>query len=119
MSDKQKGQSSLFGALEEKAPPMPEAITNLPEWPQHELLAHEKELLGFYVTGHPLTPFAPILEKYALANTAKLARIAEPQPDAHRRPDCRGAARRFQKIRQTVFDGDARRSGRLGADARA
>jgi hypothetical protein len=75
LSDKQKGQSSLFGALEEKAPAMPEAISNLPEWPQHELLAHEKELLGFYVTGHPLTPFAPILEKYALANTAKLAEL--------------------------------------------
>jgi DNA polymerase III subunit alpha len=75
LSDKQKGQSSLFGALEEKAPPMPEAISNLPEWPQHELLAHEKELLGFYVTGHPLTPFATILEKYALANTAKLAEL--------------------------------------------
>ena len=76
LSDRQKGQSSLFGALEEKAPPMPEAISNLPEWPQHELLAHEKELLGFYVTGHPLTPFALILEKYALANTAKLAELA-------------------------------------------
>jgi len=69
LSDKQKGQSSLFGALEEKAPAMPEAISNLPEWPQHELLAHEKELLGFYVTGHPLTPFVPILEKYALTTT--------------------------------------------------
>jgi len=54
---------------------MPEAISNLPEWPQHELLAHEKELLGFYVTGHPLTPYAPILEKYALANTAKLGEL--------------------------------------------
>jgi DNA polymerase III subunit alpha len=75
LSDKQKGQSSLFGALEEKAPAMPEAISNLPEWPQHELLAHEKELLGFYVTGHPLTPFAPLLEKYCLATTAKLAEL--------------------------------------------
>ena len=75
LSDKLKGQSSLFGALEEKAPPMPEAISNLPEWPQHELLAHEKELLGFYVTGHPLTPFAPILEKYCLTTTAKLAEL--------------------------------------------
>ncbi|MGA3162575.1 MAG: DNA polymerase III subunit alpha [Verrucomicrobiota bacterium] len=73
LSDKQKGQSSLFGVLEEKAPQMPESISNLPEWPQHELLAHEKELLGFYVTGHPLTPYAPLLEKYALTNTAKLA----------------------------------------------
>jgi DNA polymerase-3 subunit alpha len=54
---------------------MPEAISNLPEWPQHELLAHEKELLGFYVTGHPLTPYAPILEKYCLATTSKLAEV--------------------------------------------
>jgi len=75
LSDKQKGQSSLFGALEEKAPPMPEAISNLPEWPQHELLAHEKELLGFYVTGHPLTPLVPLLEKFSLTNTTKLAEL--------------------------------------------
>jgi DNA polymerase-3 subunit alpha len=75
IADKQSGQSSLFGALEEKAPAMPEAISNLPEWPQHELLAHEKELLGFYVTGHPLTPYVPILEKYTLSNTAKLAEL--------------------------------------------
>jgi DNA polymerase-3 subunit alpha len=75
LSDKQKGQSSLFGALEETAPPMPEAISNLPEWPQHELLAHEKELLGFYVTGHPLTPLAPLLQKYSLHSTAKLAEV--------------------------------------------
>lgn len=39
------------------------------------MLAQEKELLGFYVTGHPLTPYAPILEKYCLANTAKLAEL--------------------------------------------
>src|SRR5690606_15011304 len=75
IADRQSGQSSLFGAFEEKAAPMPESISNLPEWPQHELLAHEKELLGFYVTGHPLTPFADILEKYSLANSAKLAEL--------------------------------------------
>ena len=75
-SDKQKGQSSLFGLMEEKAADvMPEAIASLPEWPQHEMLAHEKELLGFYVTGHPLTPYAPILEKYCLHNTTQLAEI--------------------------------------------
>ncbi|HZF00264.1 MAG TPA: DNA polymerase III subunit alpha [Methylomirabilota bacterium] len=74
-SDKQKGQSSLFGALEDKAAPKPDDERQLPEWPQHELLAHEKELLGFYVTGHPLTPFAPILKRYALANTSQLAEL--------------------------------------------
>ncbi len=74
LSDKQKGQSSLFGALEDKSSSaMPETISSLPEWPQHELLAHEKELLGFYVTGHPLTPLAPLLQKYSLHTTAQLA----------------------------------------------
>jgi DNA polymerase III subunit alpha len=75
IADRQRGQASLFGALEERSTQQMEAEANLPEWPEHELLAHEKELLGFYVTGHPLTPYAPILEKYALANTAMLAQL--------------------------------------------
>jgi DNA polymerase-3 subunit alpha len=75
IADRQRGQSSLFGALEDRSSQMPESESSLPEWPEHELLAHEKELLGFYVTGHPLTPYAPILEKYALANTVTLAQL--------------------------------------------
>lgn len=76
IADRQKGQSSLFGMFEENAKEetvAPEPL--LEEWPQHDLLAHEKELLGFYVTGHPLTPFAPILSKYTLADTKTLATL--------------------------------------------
>jgi len=66
-ADRARGQGSLFDTLEESPPPITaEEPGALPEWPQHELLAAEKELLGFYVTGHPLTPYAPILEKYLL-----------------------------------------------------
>lgn len=75
-SDRQRGQSSLFGMLGEESAAPVEANLSLPEWPQHELLAQEKELLGFYVTGHPLTPYAPILEKYALATTATLGGLS-------------------------------------------
>jgi len=75
IADRQRGQASLFGAFEDRSSQMPESITSLPEWPEHQLLAHEKELLGFYVTGHPLTPYAPILEKYALANTSTLPQL--------------------------------------------
>ena len=75
VADRQSGQESMFGMLEDKAKPAPEAVNLLPEWPQHELLAHEKELLGFYVTGHPLTPYASILEKYCLNTTANLAEL--------------------------------------------
>ena len=75
ISDRQRGQSSLFGALEDKAAIVPQSEASLPEWSQHEMLAHEKELLGFYVTGHPLTPYASILQKYSLANTSTLAQL--------------------------------------------
>jgi len=73
ISDRQRGQSSLFGAFEDSAAKATEQIKELAEWPEQELLAHEKELLGFYVTGHPLTPFAGILQKYCLTNTLGLA----------------------------------------------
>jgi DNA polymerase-3 subunit alpha len=52
-------------------------MQKLPEWPQHELLAYEKELLGFYVTGHPLTPYAPLIEKYCLHTTSALAQLPD------------------------------------------
>ena len=75
ISDRQRGQSSLFGTFEENASRSSDFSVTLPEWPQHELLAYEKELLGFYVTGHPLTPFVPLLQKYTLANTSNLPEI--------------------------------------------
>ncbi|MBN2506401.1 MAG: DNA polymerase III subunit alpha [Verrucomicrobia bacterium] len=70
-ADRARGQSSLFDRLEDTtpSPAAPAPAPGLPEWPQHQLLAAEKELLGFYVTGHPLTPLAPLLEKYALHNS--------------------------------------------------
>ena len=42
-------------------PPLPE----VPEWPRSERLAGEKEMLGFYVTGHPLMEHAEALARFA------------------------------------------------------
>ena len=75
-SDRQRGQESMFGMLEDRAPKKVEAAAKLPEWPQHDLLAHEKELLGFYVTGHPMTPYAPLLEKFCLHNSTTAKTLA-------------------------------------------
>ena len=66
----------MFGMLEDSTPKKNENGLALPEWPQHELLAHEKELLGFYVTGHPMTPFAPLLEKFCLTNSVTAKALA-------------------------------------------
>jgi DNA polymerase-3 subunit alpha len=71
--DRQRGQGSLFDTLEERAASAAPASPEVPEWPEHQLLAEEKELLGFYLTGHPLTPYASLLERYALATAASLA----------------------------------------------
>jgi DNA polymerase-3 subunit alpha len=76
IQDRERGQNTLFGMMEERAEDKPEPEKQLSEWPEHELLAYERELLGFYVTGHPLTPFAPILEKYALHTIDKLGALA-------------------------------------------
>jgi len=73
IADRQRGQASLFGALEERDKDALEQQVSLPEWPEHEMLAQEKELLGFYVTGHPLTPYADILKRYSLTNTKAIA----------------------------------------------
>ena len=75
-ADRQRGQGSLFGMFQEKESTMVEPVQKLPEWPQHELLALEKELLGFYVTGHPLTPYAPLIEQFCLHKTSALSQLA-------------------------------------------
>jgi len=77
-SDKAKGQVSLFEMMDSAASGDADNAPKiqLPEWPQGEMLAHEKELLGFYVSGHPLTPFAPILDKYCLHNSVTAKELA-------------------------------------------
>ncbi len=75
IQDRQRGQDTLFGMLEKASASKPEPDRQLPEWPQAEMLANEKELLGFYVSGHPLNPLMPIIDKYALHKTGDLAAL--------------------------------------------
>jgi DNA polymerase-3 subunit alpha len=46
-------------------PPIPE----IDEWDEKQLLAFEKESLGFYITGHPLNEYNDILEKFTNTNS--------------------------------------------------
>jgi DNA polymerase-3 subunit alpha len=61
--DRAAGQVSLFGAFEtEPATSRRSGSPAVQPWTTAEKLAFEKELLGFYVTGHPLDPYRAILE---------------------------------------------------------
>jgi len=48
------GQDSLFGQVETSANQLQDNFPNMPEYPQQELLSFEKELLGLFLTDHPL-----------------------------------------------------------------
>jgi DNA polymerase-3 subunit alpha len=43
------------------------------EWPEHQLLTFEKEMLGFYVSGHPLARYASQLKRFASTSIANLS----------------------------------------------
>ncbi len=81
--DKQRGQKSLFGGDEDSATsdgPSSQAGSLLPEavdWPHSQKLAFEKEVLGFYLTSHPLTQVADRLEKHATHSNKQLGDLED------------------------------------------
>jgi DNA polymerase-3 subunit alpha len=65
--DRASGQASMFDAMDFAPPPPPSKGKKggrpaVEEWPKDERLAQEKELLGFYVTGHPLDKFRNVID---------------------------------------------------------
>ena len=55
------GQTSLFGAIEETTVSFD--LPRVPDLPQEELLHWEKELLGFYLSAHPLAHMENLLRE--------------------------------------------------------
>ena len=54
-------------------------IPDIPEWPEQELLASEKEMLGFYITKHPLARYERILNAYSTCRINELANLSDGQ----------------------------------------
>jgi DNA polymerase-3 subunit alpha len=53
------------------------SLPDLPELPDNERLAEEKKVLGFYMSSHPLTRHAPMLQALATHRVADLPGVAE------------------------------------------
>jgi len=57
--DRMSGQTGLFGGFIDAEPTAPaKPLPNVPDWTQREKLRGEKEMIGFYVTGHPLDEYS-------------------------------------------------------------
>jgi DNA polymerase-3 subunit alpha len=77
--EKAKGQMSFFdqgfsGGTFKNAK---DYLVPVKEWPEPQLLAFEKEMLGFYVTGHPLARYAQQLKRFTSISTAILSQCED------------------------------------------
>jgi DNA polymerase-3 subunit alpha len=76
------GQHGLFrgGAEAMAAPPI--QLPDVPEWSETERLAGEKEVLGFYVTGHPLEKYASRLTGLTRTDSSSIDSLEHESPVA-------------------------------------
>jgi DNA polymerase III subunit alpha len=71
LRDREMGQAGLFGFTEEhKEQEYP--LATLPQWTSQQKLAGEKELLGIYVSGHPLDQYGDKIGELATHTSDKL-----------------------------------------------
>ncbi|MCP3964967.1 MAG: DNA polymerase III subunit alpha [Lentisphaerae bacterium] len=74
VKDRLSGQGSLFDLLndedQEEICSIP--IPDIPEFEENELLKNEKDLLGFYITGHPLAKYSEYISTYSTVKMLEL-----------------------------------------------
>jgi DNA polymerase-3 subunit alpha len=74
--DRSHGQNDLFGGSAETgtaAQTAPEWLPDVKAWTHSELLAAEKNAIGFYITGHPLDNYQEVLAELCAVNFVNLA----------------------------------------------
>jgi DNA polymerase-3 subunit alpha len=78
--DAESGQHGLFGVFDDA----PSAATNgneklpeIPDWDEHTRLAAEKEILGFFITGHPLEKYRSKLMDFRALTTEDIGGMTQ------------------------------------------
>ena len=87
--DAAAGQSGLFGGIFDAdvtpaASQEAEALPPAPDWDEHTRLQNEKEVLGFFVSGHPLDRYREKLRNLKVVDTATACEM-KPEPQVFRR----------------------------------
>ncbi|HHR5881930.1 TPA: DNA polymerase III subunit alpha [Providencia alcalifaciens] len=58
------GQGDMFGVLAEAPEQVESSYASVPKWPEQVVLEGERETLGLYLTGHPITRYLSEIERY-------------------------------------------------------
>ncbi len=70
--DRETGQGGLFAAIAEPEADDEQRLPDVPEWPEKQKLAGEKEMIGFYVTGHPLKAYEDKVAELATHDSSSI-----------------------------------------------
>jgi DNA polymerase III subunit alpha len=71
--DVESGQHGLFGVFHEEQPHNGnDRLPDNPDWDEHTRLANEKEILGFFITGHPLEKYREKLAELSALTTEEI-----------------------------------------------
>lgn len=75
--ERESGQASLFDLPATAAVPMEDVrrepgLPEVPRWTESERLTREKEILGFFISGHPLEKHSDLVRVYQDVNTSTL-----------------------------------------------
>ena len=78
LSQKQESaQLSLFDFGIAEVETLKVEMPNLPEYPKGQLLAMEKETIGFFISGHPLDTYTEVFRKKTTHGIDELARLTK------------------------------------------
>jgi len=78
--DNASGQLSLFGgsaAAEYERPKLPEKYV---KWGAQEKLRYEKEILGFFISGHPILEYKVLIDHFCNFDSQSLQKVKENPP---------------------------------------
>jgi DNA polymerase-3 subunit alpha len=74
--DAESGQHGLFGVFNhEEVHQHNDNLPNISDWDEHTRLAAEKEILGFFITGHPLEKYKDKLEDFRALSTEEICAL--------------------------------------------
>jgi DNA polymerase-3 subunit alpha len=74
--DAAMGQHGLFGVFaQEETTPAEKPLPNVPDWDEHQRLSAEKEILGFFITGHPMEKYSDKLLDFSALTTEDLSQL--------------------------------------------
>lgn len=112
--EKESGQASLFDMLGDEndtvnamvETPLP----NIPDWSEKEKLQHEKQLLGFFVSGNPLDAYEADVRSFGSCNSLQLNALKDQSEitivgvvtKIQTKPDRKGATMAFVEFTDLV-----------------